>query len=100
MRARAFFYAGARALLVSHWYVDSRAAVKITTGAFDNLTLTPAIGRAKALRLARLDAMKDTSRPTNRTPAAHPAIWAPFILVGEGGSSADTRSTGSPESAP
>ena len=35
--ARAFFYAGARALLVSHWYVDSQAAVKITTGAFAEL---------------------------------------------------------------
>ena len=30
--ARAFFYAGARALLVSHWYVNSEAAVAITTG--------------------------------------------------------------------
>ena len=30
--ARAFFYAKARALLVSHWYVDSEAAVKLTTG--------------------------------------------------------------------
>ncbi len=29
--ARAFFYAGARSLLVSHWYVDSIAAVKLTT---------------------------------------------------------------------
>lgn len=26
--ARAFFYAGARALLVSHWAVDSAATVK------------------------------------------------------------------------
>ena len=32
--ARAFFYAGAHSLLVSHWYVDSKAAVKLTTGAF------------------------------------------------------------------
>ena len=32
--ARAFFYAGARALLVSHWPVNSDAAVALTTGAF------------------------------------------------------------------
>ena len=32
--ARAFFYAGARALLVSHWEVGSDAAVKLTTRAF------------------------------------------------------------------
>jgi CHAT domain-containing protein len=29
--ARAFFYAGARALLVSHWSVDSEAATRLTT---------------------------------------------------------------------
>src|SRR6202030_3841030 len=32
--ARAFFYAGARALLVSHWPVYSDAAVRLTTTAF------------------------------------------------------------------
>jgi hypothetical protein len=31
--ARVFFYAGARALLVSHWEVDSDAAVRLVTGA-------------------------------------------------------------------
>lgn len=31
--ARAFFYAGARALLVSHWAVNSVATVKLITGA-------------------------------------------------------------------
>jgi hypothetical protein len=30
--ARAFFYAGARALLVSHWAVDSEATVALITG--------------------------------------------------------------------
>ena len=29
--ARAFFYAGARALLVSHWAVNSDATVKLVT---------------------------------------------------------------------
>ena len=33
--AKAFFYAGSRALLVSHWAVDSRAAVRLTTGTFN-----------------------------------------------------------------
>ena len=35
--ARAFFYAGARALLVSHWPVQSAAAVKLTTRTFAEL---------------------------------------------------------------
>src|SRR5262249_15616567 len=32
--ARAVFYAGARALLVSHWAVNSQATVQLITGAF------------------------------------------------------------------
>src|SRR5262249_52101876 len=35
--ARAFFYAGARALLVSHWQVDSDATVRLTTFTFEAL---------------------------------------------------------------
>ena len=50
--ARAFFYAGARSLLVSHWYVDSEAAVAITTGAVNAMKANPKIGRAEALRSA------------------------------------------------
>ena len=83
--ARAFFYAGARALLVSHWYVDSDAAVKLVTHAFAELKRSPAIGRAEAMRRAMLAVMKDTSRPKRWTPAAHPSVWAPFVVVGEGG---------------
>ena len=39
--ARAFFYAGARSMLVSHWYVNSDAAVALTTGAFKSLEVAP-----------------------------------------------------------
>jgi CHAT domain-containing protein len=46
--ARAFFYAKARALLVSHWYVSSDAAVKLTTKAFAERKANPSIGRADA----------------------------------------------------
>ena len=79
--ARAFFYAGARALLVSHWPVDSDAAVRLTTGAFSELTAHPGIGRAEALRRSMQAVIEDTSRPDG----AHPSFWAPFVVVGEGG---------------
>jgi len=79
--ARAFFYAGARALLVSHWPVDSDAAVRLTTGAFSELTAHPGIGRAEALRRSMKALIADRSSPRN----ADPAVWAPFVLVGEGG---------------
>ena len=78
--ARAFFYAGARALLVSHWAVESRAATRLTTATFDLLRTDPKLGRAEALRRAMLAHLADTSTPMN----AYPAIWAPFEIVGEG----------------
>jgi CHAT domain-containing protein len=78
--ARAFFYAGARALLVSHWAVDSAAATRLTTSTFDILKSDPKLGRAEALRRAMLTYANDNSDPTN----AYPALWAPFSLIGEG----------------
>jgi CHAT domain-containing protein/Tfp pilus assembly protein PilF len=78
--ARSFFYAGARALLVSHWAVDSEAATRITTATFDRLKSSPKIGRAEALRQAMLGYLNDASSPRN----AYPALWGPFALIGEG----------------
>ena len=78
--ARSFFYAGARALLVSHWAVDSEAATRLTTSTFDRLKADPKMGRAEALRQAMLFYLNDTSSPRN----AYPALWGPFALIGEG----------------
>ena len=58
----------------------SEAAVKLTTGAFAALKSDPTIGRAEALRRSML-ALIDKGAPYER----HPAYWAPFIVVGEGG---------------
>ena len=77
--ARAFIYAGARALLVSHWSVDSAATVKLITSAVGATARDKTIGRAEALRRAML-AMIDTGEARE----AHPAFWAPFVVVGEG----------------
>jgi CHAT domain-containing protein len=78
--ARAFFYAGARALLVSHWAVESNAAMRLTTSTFDILKSDASLGRAEALRRAMLAYMNDATNPLN----AYPALWAPFVVVGEG----------------
>jgi tetratricopeptide (TPR) repeat protein len=78
--ARAFFYAGARSLLVSHWEVASESTVKLITKAIAELKADPKIGRAEALRRSMLSLIKD-----GKIYEAHPAFWAPFVLVGEGG---------------
>ena len=75
-----FFYAGARALLVSHWAVESNAAMRLTTSTFDILRSDPSLGRAEALRRAMLAYINDATNPLN----AYPALWAPFVVVGEG----------------
>jgi CHAT domain-containing protein/Tfp pilus assembly protein PilF len=77
--ARAFFYAGTRALLVSHWPVSSDAAVAITTGVTEAMLSHPEIGRAEALRRS-ISAL--IAKGGNN---AHPSVWAPFVLVGNGG---------------
>jgi CHAT domain-containing protein len=77
--ARAFFYAGARAVLVSHWAVDSAATMSLITSTFSVMQRDPGIGRADALRRAML-ALIASDEPR----AAHPMYWAPFVVVGEG----------------
>lgn len=77
--ARAFFYAGGRSLLVSHWQVASQTTVKLITNAVVELKRSPQIGRAEALRRSMLAMI---TRGTDYE--AHPSFWAPFVLVGEG----------------
>jgi len=77
--ARAFIYAQARALLVSHWAVYSDATVKLITVAIREMARDPKVGRAEALRRAML-ILIDHGDPQE----AHPAYWAPFVVVGDG----------------
>jgi CHAT domain-containing protein/Flp pilus assembly protein TadD len=79
--ARAFFYAGARALLVSHWPVESDVAAQLMTTMFASIAKDPKLTTAEALRQAMLSTMDDRAHPD----WAIPSSWAPFILVGEGG---------------
>jgi CHAT domain-containing protein len=76
--ARAFFYSGARSLLVSHWRVDSFAATALTTATFGFLERDSTLGRSEALRRAMLEFMNDSADPRR----AYPALWAPFVIIG------------------
>ncbi|SDI24795.1 CHAT domain-containing tetratricopeptide repeat protein [Propionivibrio dicarboxylicus] len=79
--AKAFFYSGARSLLVSHWPVASEATVPLTTGMLKEYNVHPEQGKAEAHRKAMLALINTPNRPEY----AHPMFWAPFVVVGEGG---------------
>ncbi|WP_397417923.1 CHAT domain-containing protein [Phenylobacterium sp.] len=72
--ARAMVYAGSRALVVSHWSVDSEASVRLMTGVFASGAPT----MAEALKVSQAALIADPKQ-------AHPYFWAPFTLVGDGG---------------
>jgi CHAT domain-containing protein len=76
--ARGFFYAGSRSLLVTHWSVESESASLLTTGTFAHQIGNPNARRADSLRDAMLKVMAQPQ-------FSHPAFWAPYALVGEGG---------------
>lgn len=75
---RAFFYAGARALLVSYWYVDSEATVALITTTFSQFSRYPEISRAEALQKSMLSLIEGNGH------TSHPAKWGAFMVVGDG----------------
>lgn len=70
---RAVIYAGGRALVVSHWSVDSAATVRLMTGLFSS----PASSEAEALQQAQVSLQQSPDW-------SHPYFWAPFTIVGDG----------------
>ena len=84
---RAFFYAGARALLVSNWPVDSEAARLLMTDLFQRQQARAGQHKAVYLREAMLQMVQSTAArdPQGRMKYsyAHPLFWAPFVVVGD-----------------
>jgi CHAT domain-containing protein/tetratricopeptide (TPR) repeat protein len=75
--ARAFFYAGARSLVVSHWEVPSAPTTKLLSDTFQrasgsNVTLAEALRESQAAMIAF-------------APWSHPKAWGGFSVVGDGG---------------
>jgi len=70
---RAVIYAGGRALIVSHWSVDSAATVRLMTGLFAGQAAT----EGEALQRAQVVLQQSSDW-------SHPYFWAPFTIVGDG----------------
>jgi CHAT domain-containing protein len=75
--AEAFFAAGARGLLVTHWQVPSEQTVLLTTGMFERLGGDLKRGVAPALRDSQM-------RLAANQATAHPFFWGAFVLQGDG----------------
>ena len=75
--AEAFFYAGAKSLVVSHWQVPSKATASLMSKMFEELGTELELGASLAMRKAQtaLISKKETS---------HPFFWAAFVVVGDG----------------
>jgi CHAT domain-containing protein len=73
--AQAFFFAGARTLVASHWQVPSAATASLMVGMFQRLGGSG--GTAQALRQSQLALI---SQPGT----ANPFYWAAFTVLGDG----------------
>lgn len=77
---QAFFTAGARSLMVSHWPVMSGAAVQLSVG-----TMERSAKRGQPLDLSLQQAMQAVRKDGAANPLeSHPSYWGPFVIVGDG----------------
>lgn len=88
--ARAFFYAGARSLLATHWSINDQASAYLVA---ETLKRARSQGMAASLREAQL-ALLDEAGTTLPAALAHPFYWGAFALVGDGTTSAGVRVAG------
>jgi CHAT domain-containing protein len=83
---RAFFFAGARAILVSNWPVDSVASRQLMTDLFKRQQQNQGLAKSEVLRQAMLyqvDQGGMREGGTMKYSYAHPLFWAPFVVVGD-----------------
>jgi CHAT domain-containing protein len=75
--ARAFFYSGARSLLVTHWETPDEPTTKLMVDTFKRL-------RSGNLSLAEALRESQTAFIQKYPYWSHPIAWASFTLVGDG----------------
>ena len=75
--ASAFFHAGARSLVVSHWQVPSAATSRLMSSMFGGMGENPDMPADEALRSAQL-------RLADSVESSHPFFWAAFVIMGDG----------------
>lgn len=79
---RAFIYAGARRLVVSHWPVPDESTSALMAGLLDKAS--GQAGGAAALRRAQIDLLDGVAAGRLPKAWAHPLYWAGFSVIGDG----------------
>ena len=74
----AFFQAGTKSMMVTHWDVETNSAVTLTTGTFYKMKELKNL--SKAMHKTKIEMMNDPK-------TSHPLYWAPFVLIGNVNSS-------------
>ncbi len=82
--ARAFFFAGARSLMVTHWSVNDQVAAFLVAGVLQRMHADPSLGVAGALRATQLSMLEQAGQGLPPEIAA-PFFWAGFAVIGDGG---------------
>lgn len=78
---RAFMYAGAKGLLVSHWSVESQSTQQLMAETFRQIKAGNSA--LSALQAARQTILNSRSADGGTTISrGHPYFWAPFVYVG------------------
>jgi CHAT domain-containing protein len=80
--ARSFFYAGARALLVTHWSVNDRSTAYLVALTLAKSRSDPSLGLAGALAAAQRRLLSEAKG--DLSIQAHPFYWAALAVIGEG----------------
>ncbi len=82
--ARSFFYAGARALMVTQWSVNDQVSAYLVADTLNRFHSGADGGAAGSLRAAQLALIASAG---NGSPAAlaNPFFWAAFAVIGDGG---------------
>lgn len=85
---RAWLYAGSPSVVASQWNVSDEASWRLMVSFYRHWT-KEGQSKARALQSAQLKVLKQRRGPRGKEgdfgawdPACSPAIWAPFILVG------------------
>jgi CHAT domain-containing protein len=83
--ARAFLYAGARSMLVSHWRVRDDVTSVLTVETLRNRGKgSRAQSLQQAMHAVRTGKLSDGSTLPGWTPGwSHPSAWAPFVVVSD-----------------